>query len=497
MAVELKEKTRYKTFRAEVRGVDEEQGIVDMLIPVSTESLDRDGEVIKVEAWQKTLPKFKKRPILLSSHDYRDLRKQIGEFKQMRLTEEGLLGRPHYYINEGNQEADWAFNLAKKGVAAFSVGFIPIAWIDGDGNKEPKRTYQEVELLEISQVLVPSNQEAIQGVRAKSANPIILGLCDEVEKKLITKPEETDDFIRIPVRECDVTATIDISKKEGIKALYCGKEKKVRTYMFDKRDPFNWTMARAKAWVKEHDSGKQIDEEGIEMKLEEKAAIPYKRTPLADEGTGWDAAREVREAEVDDLKIMCAIVEGDPENKTSYKLPHHKANGEHPCIWRAVVNCAAILMGARGGVDAPPASIAGAKTHIGKHYQDFDKGEPPWEKGISQSEIRDELNYAKSLIVKEGMNEEVAEEAWNTVREIMGIRGSQIPLDICAKVGAVLNQKNRDRLEQIKSLAQQVLDSAEHEPEKTVEPKLSLEQIEGIINSTITSVIRKAQGKIN
>lgn len=70
----------------------------------------------------------------------------------------------------------------------------------------------------------------------------------------ILKPEETDDYIRIPVRDCKVTATITISAKEGIKGLYCGKIKKVRTYLFAKAK--KWTMAKAKKWVKEHDDGK-------------------------------------------------------------------------------------------------------------------------------------------------------------------------------------------------------------------------------------------------
>lgn len=250
----------YKTFRVEVKDVDEENGIVDMLIPMSTGSVDRDGEVIEPGAWRKSLSAFKKRPILLSSHDYRDLRKQIGEFATLKLTDDGLFARPKYYINEGNEEADWAFNLATKKMAAYSVGFIPKKWEDGDGDKAPRRTYTENELLEISHIVIPSNRDAIQGLMAKGIqDPIVKDIADEVLNnfELITKPEETDDWIRIPVAECKVTATIDISKKEGIKALYCGKEKKVRTYMFDKRPPYNWTMAKAKKWVEDHKESKQ------------------------------------------------------------------------------------------------------------------------------------------------------------------------------------------------------------------------------------------------
>ena len=65
----------------------------------------------------------------------------------------------------------------------------------------------------------------------------------------IRKPETTEKYHRIPVNKtCKITATIDISEKKGIKALYCGKEKEIATYLFDVK---KWTMAKAKEWVKE------------------------------------------------------------------------------------------------------------------------------------------------------------------------------------------------------------------------------------------------------
>jgi len=253
--------TIFKFYKAEIKGINEEDGTIDMLIPVSSDSVDRDGEIVEPTAFRKTLTKFMKRPVLISSHDYRDLTSQIGEWTRLKITDSGLEGKPKYYVNEGNEQADWGFKLASKGMAAFSIGFIPKVWEDGDGIKTPRRTYKEVELLEISQVIVPSNRDAIQSIRSKSIDPIITELCDAVEeglegepeiiKEVILKPEETDEFIRIPVRECRVTATIDISKKEGISALYCGDEKQVRTYLF--RKDKGWTMAKAKAWVKEHE----------------------------------------------------------------------------------------------------------------------------------------------------------------------------------------------------------------------------------------------------
>ncbi len=230
----------HKTFRPEIKGVNTEDGTIDMLIPMSTASIDRDGESIDPLGWKKSLPAFRKRPVLLSSHDYGDLRKQIGEFTQIKVSEDGLYAKPKYYINDGNEEADWAFKLASKGMAAYSVGFIPKAWEDGDGEKTPKRTYTEQELLEISHVVVPSNRDAIQGVRSKSVDPVVNEIIDDVlkDEELVTKPEETDEYIRIPVDRGDHAGhrirTIDISTKEGIKALYCGTDKVVMTYLFDR-----------------------------------------------------------------------------------------------------------------------------------------------------------------------------------------------------------------------------------------------------------------------
>jgi len=92
---------------------------------------------------------------------------------------------------------------------------------------------------------------------------------EELEKAFpIEKPEETEETIRIPVGpDCEVTATITISADEGIKALYCGKVKKIRTYLFDKKKKA-WTMASAKAWIKEQT-------EKIDKKLSEARQKDY------------------------------------------------------------------------------------------------------------------------------------------------------------------------------------------------------------------------------
>ena len=188
---------------------------------MSTGSTDRHGESIDPKGWKKSLKEFKKRSILLSSHNYGSLQSQIGELNDLQIAEEGLLAKPKYYINQGNSEADWAYFLASKGMAAFSVGFIPVKWVDSDGKDgEPSRTYLEQELLEISQVTVPSNRDAIMGLQAK-------GIDDPIIKEVIDEVLEDKDFFmaeddKIANDDPRLLVPINVTKemiKEGLKGI--------------------------------------------------------------------------------------------------------------------------------------------------------------------------------------------------------------------------------------------------------------------------------------
>ena len=182
-------KIMFKTFRCEVKSADPVTGIIDILIPMSTDSTDRTQESISADAWTKRLPIFMKRPILVSSHNYSDLRAQIGEFMALVPTPQGLMGKPKYYVNQGNEEADWGFNIASKGMAAYSVGFIPYDYTQGKEKGDPTVQYTDCELLEISQVVVPCNRDAIQAQRSKSVNdPVMIKLLDDIEATIEPKP---------------------------------------------------------------------------------------------------------------------------------------------------------------------------------------------------------------------------------------------------------------------------------------------------------------------
>jgi len=213
MSDKKKPETIFRTFRTIVIKTGEDEGVIDILIPMSTASTDRHGESIDPKGWKKSLKEFKKRSILLSSHNYGSLQNQIGELNNLQITEEGLFASPKYYINQGNPEADWAYFLASKGMAAFSVGFIPIKWVDS--KDEPMRTYTEQELIEISQVTVPSNRDAIMGLQAKGIDdPVVKDIMDEV---LITLKAKYD----CSCIDCGYEISTDKHCKE-VKCPKCG-----------------------------------------------------------------------------------------------------------------------------------------------------------------------------------------------------------------------------------------------------------------------------------
>lgn len=110
--------------------------------------------------------------------------------------------------------------------------------------------------------------------------------------------------------------------------------------------------------------------------LETKKAIIYKKYPLLDESTPWDAGKEVKKSDTNDLLQMCAWYDDkNPDVKASYKLPHHVNDGYKTC-WNGVKSAMGVLMGAMGGVDIPTNDRKAVYNHLKRHYAEFGK-EPP------------------------------------------------------------------------------------------------------------------------
>lgn len=114
-------------------------------------SVDRAGDVIPMTAWSKALENYLKNPIILAQHDHDE---PIGRMVDYKVDEKGLWVKARI-----SAAAEDTFNLIKDGVlTAFSVGFvIKDAIYDSITDLF---IIKELELLEISVVSVPCNQDS-------------------------------------------------------------------------------------------------------------------------------------------------------------------------------------------------------------------------------------------------------------------------------------------------------------------------------------------------
>jgi HK97 family phage prohead protease len=139
----------------------------------STSAIDRQGDSIDQQGWD--LSNFKLNPVMPWAHDYSEL--PVAKVTNIEVTKLGLEAEFEFAPAEGNPKAQQIKVLYDEGyLNAVSVGFIPK---DRKGN-----VILKAELLEISFVPVPANQEALRlTMKAIDDNPM---LTDEYRAQLKT-----------------------------------------------------------------------------------------------------------------------------------------------------------------------------------------------------------------------------------------------------------------------------------------------------------------------
>ena len=308
---------RFKALKKEYELEDDTEYIIKGIVPsdlkveeeehaiisyITTNSVDRDREIILPKGLNAK--EYLKNAVVLWGHDYHSRALPLGRNLWLKSDEKGIIAKTQYYIKD--EFAKKVYEYRKDGFPlAESIGFIPLEWKDLSGEESQKmggarRVYTKTLLLEYSDVVIPSNPDAIGIARAKGLLP--------KEKEIGIKIEETENMIHIPAKGQEGKhsghriRTIDIDKDKGIKARYCGECKVVISWLFDKKDPHNWTLAKAKKWVKDHEKQATIDVIKI---VEENPYIPedYKEQLEGDEKDMADDAKgKKQEAEEEENK---------------------------------------------------------------------------------------------------------------------------------------------------------------------------------------------------
>ena len=117
----------------------------------STNDVDRSNDVIPTSVWEAGIKNYLKNPIILAQHDHDD---PIGRMTEHKIDSKGL------WIKARISAAAEIFSLVKdEVVTAFSVGF---RIIDAEYNAVAELfVVKELELVEISVVSVPCNQNTL------------------------------------------------------------------------------------------------------------------------------------------------------------------------------------------------------------------------------------------------------------------------------------------------------------------------------------------------
>jgi HK97 family phage prohead protease len=303
----------------------------------SDESQDRGGDRILNEGWE--LDNFVKNPVFLWAHDYFSL--PIGKAQGVTSEKGKLIFDIQFATADQYEFADTVYKLYKGGfLTAVSVGFIPKEWKflekeDDDPSQffMPK-IFLRQELLELSAVPVPANANALM-------QAVTLGAVSADEAQSIS----------------------------------------------------NYVLTLAGLWTPLNMASSYNNSSYMDTS-ERRSAVPYKKTPLAPEDTEWSQGDEVAKSDTDALEIMAVYVETRPKKKPgmkkAYRGIHHDGSDEHLTVWKAVRAVAADIESGKYD-DISDADRVEVKSHISKHYKDFDKGLPPWERDSH------ELSFTESL----------------------------------------------------------------------------------------------------
>ncbi len=117
----------------------------------STDAIDRQGDVIDQNGWE--LDNYMKNPVMLFAHDYSSL--PVAKCIKLSIESQGLVCDFEFAPAEGNPVGAQIKYLYDNGfMNAVSVGFIP--------KEQNGGVITKAELLEISLVPVPANQEALR-----------------------------------------------------------------------------------------------------------------------------------------------------------------------------------------------------------------------------------------------------------------------------------------------------------------------------------------------
>ena len=188
-----------KTIMRQFSSIVKDLGSGMMEAIVSSEALDRHGEIISMKGLD--VKEYMKNPVVVDGHDYS--MPSVGRTHKLTKTSDGKLVAKFEWAKDISERAKLLYNLYKdKFQFAFSIGFIPE---EVDGN-----TYTKSTMIEFSPVLIPANPEALLLAKKKGLDTLISASYNEGNMKF-----ELKDILAKEVGSLTVDEIAFLKEKEA------------------------------------------------------------------------------------------------------------------------------------------------------------------------------------------------------------------------------------------------------------------------------------------
>lgn len=203
---------------------------------ISTETVNRYGQSVLASGYD--IRNFRKNPVFLQNHGYRNS-DIIGRWLELEFDKKnGIVRGTNEYFSEKGEDDDgedriysddavWALHLANMGVAAFSIGFDVLEAVMGSDiasskkipdlvkEQNPSIVFTKIELLEVSQVVIPANPDAV----VNESNPFVRHLFEIAnEKKFYKRPVQVNAVSRFHEELEFLRREKELNKVRGILA---------------------------------------------------------------------------------------------------------------------------------------------------------------------------------------------------------------------------------------------------------------------------------------
>lgn len=334
------------------KGVNDEGKKVYTFI-ASTLDIDRDRDIMNVKGIDYS--NFMKNPVILFAHDMWD--EPVGKAIDIKVEDDKL--------------------------------FVDIQFADTDKGKNIEKLVDGGYLNAVSVRFIPNEIYGICGEKSvdyleKDYPDLFVKIKDKIKDayNVITKSELLEvSVVPIPANQ----NALLVMKSKGIKqfGMFFNEEKKTVVKYFDLDDILE------KGVVKKHPSNVELD---TESSWEGSVAEESLRKWASEDGSG-------DKDKIDWVKYRQGFTwydENNIDNFGSYKYPHHFVNdGKFYTVWRGVVSAMAYFMANKDNL--PENDVEGVYNHLVKHYKEFDKEAPE----LKSYSIKDLIKIEDELFVSE------------------------------------------------------------------------------------------------